>query len=72
MKAKDEEAITSAMQQITDRLPDLRTYHKIYPNPELGVMLIEAYKDVILLSRKATEFFRGSTFSELHDLPPTR
>ena len=71
MKAKDEEAITGAMQQIADRLPDMRTYHKIYPNPELGVMLIEAYKDVIVLVRKATQFFQCSTFSESHDLPPS-
>ncbi|KAF1956038.1 hypothetical protein CC80DRAFT_594180 [Byssothecium circinans] len=62
MKSKDEEAIISAMRHISDRLPDFRTYQKIYPDPSLGDMLADAYRDVILLSREATVYFRGSSF----------
>lgn len=61
MKVKDEEAITSAMQQMSDRLPDFAIYQKIYPDSELGLMLIDAYKDVILFAREATSYFMGST-----------
>lgn len=61
MKIKDEETITTAMQQMSARLPDFAIYQKIYPNQELGLMLIDAYEDVILLAREATSYFRGST-----------
>jgi hypothetical protein len=62
MKSKVEAAIVSAMAQISDRLPDFSIYEKIYPDPELGAMLSDAYKDVVLLAREATNYFRRSTF----------
>ncbi|KAF2688251.1 hypothetical protein K458DRAFT_401613 [Lentithecium fluviatile CBS 122367] len=62
MKAKDEAAIISAMGHISDRLPDFKIYEKIYPDPELGGMLADAYRDVILLAREGTLYFQGSTF----------
>ncbi|KAH7398261.1 hypothetical protein BKA66DRAFT_605371 [Pyrenochaeta sp. MPI-SDFR-AT-0127] len=61
IKAKDEDAITGAMQQMSDRLPAFETYRKIYPDPALGSMLVDAYKDVILFAREATLYFMGST-----------
>jgi hypothetical protein len=64
MKAKDEESITSAIQQMSDRLPDLKVYSKIYPDPDLGIMLVDAYKDVMLLAREATAYFQGSTWGK--------
>jgi hypothetical protein len=64
MKVKDEEAITTAMQQISDRLPDFGVYQKIYPEPALGTMLVDAYKDVIMLAREATSYFMGSTWGQ--------
>jgi hypothetical protein len=68
LKIKNEEAIVSAMEQISDRLPDLEVYRKIYPEPTLGLMLIEAYKDVIVLAREATTYFLGSTWGkQYHD-----
>jgi len=64
MKARDEDSITSAIQQVSDRLPDLKVYSKIYPDPDLGLMMVEAYKDVILLAREATAYFQGSTWGK--------
>ena len=61
---QNEEAITAAMQQISDRLPDFRVYQKIYPGPSLGSMLADAYKDVILLAREATSYFQQSSISK--------
>ena len=57
MKAKEEETIITAMQQMSDRLPDLRVYQRIYPEPKLGAMLMDAYMDIILLAREATSYF---------------
>ncbi|KAH6881928.1 hypothetical protein BKA58DRAFT_433709 [Alternaria rosae] len=62
LKIKNEEAIVSAMEQISDRLPDLEVYRKIYPEPKLGLMLVDAYKDIIILARAATSYFLGSTW----------
>lgn len=64
MKIKDEESIISAMQHITDRLPDFKVYEKIYPDPLLRSMLVDAYTDIILLAREATSYFYGSSFSK--------
>ena len=50
------------MDQISDRLPDLKVYQRIYPDPSLGSMLAVAYKDVILLAREATRYFQRSGF----------
>lgn len=65
LKAQSEESIISTMLEISDRLPDFKVYEKIYPNPLLGDMLAETYKDVILLAREATLFFQGSGFGQL-------
>jgi hypothetical protein len=70
MKSKDEDAIVLAMQQISDRLPDFGTYQKIYPDPALGLMLIDAYRDVILLAREAVSYFQGSTFGQSLSIHP--
>jgi hypothetical protein len=64
MKEKDEEAITAAMQQMSDRLPDFEVYGKLYPDPDLGLMLVDAYKDIILLAHEATTYFQGSSFGQ--------
>lgn len=62
MKAKNDEAITAAMAQMSDRLPDLQIYRKIYPDPILADMLLNAYKDVIMLAREAISFYLSSTW----------
>lgn len=49
------------MQQISDQLPDFRVYERIYPDPELGPMLVDAYRNVVLLAREATSCFTGSS-----------
>lgn len=64
LKVQNEEAITAAIQQISDRLPDFKVYQKIYPDPSLGLMLADAYKDVILLAREATTYFQRSSISQ--------
>ncbi|KAF2645289.1 hypothetical protein P280DRAFT_116495 [Massarina eburnea CBS 473.64] len=61
MKAKDQDAIVSAMEHISDRLPDFGIYQRIYPNVELGGMLADAYRDVIIFMREATSFFERSS-----------
>ncbi|KAH7117901.1 hypothetical protein B0J11DRAFT_592407 [Dendryphion nanum] len=61
MKSKNEGAIISSMDQISDRLPDLRVYQKIYPDENLGFMLSNAYKDVICLVREATRYFQDTS-----------
>ena len=58
LKATGEESIHSSMRQISDRLPDLEVYQRIYPDPSLGLMLAEAYKDVILFAREAACYFQ--------------
>ncbi|KNG46999.1 paxneb protein superfamily [Stemphylium lycopersici] len=65
MKAKNDEAITAAMAQMSDRLPDLQIYRKIYPDPILADMLLNAYKDVIMLAREAISFYLSSTWALL-------
>ena len=47
------------MQEISDRLPDLAVYQRIYPDPALGRMLAESYRDVILFARKVTKYCQG-------------
>ena len=64
MKSKDEVAIVSALGHVSVRLPDFSVYQRIYPNPELGEMLSDAYKDIFLLVREATTYIQGSTFGE--------
>lgn len=64
LKVQNEETVTAAIEQISDRLPDFKVYRKIYPDPTLGLMLADAYKDVILLAREATLYYQRSSISE--------
>lgn len=66
LKAEGEDAINSCMIQISDRLPDLKVYERIYPDKQLGVMLADAYKHVIIFAREATNYFQGNTFCRSH------
>ncbi|KAF2198747.1 hypothetical protein GQ43DRAFT_421781 [Delitschia confertaspora ATCC 74209] len=61
MKIQDEETIVSALQQMSDRMPDFQVYQKIYIDKDLLSMLSDAYKDVILLAREAISFFQRSS-----------
>jgi hypothetical protein len=58
LKAQGEESIHSSMRQISDRLPDFKVYQRIYPDPLLGMMLAQAYKDIVLFAREATSYFQ--------------
>ncbi|KAI1357312.1 hypothetical protein F5Y08DRAFT_324569 [Xylaria arbuscula] len=58
-KAEEEASIQSCMLHISDRMPDFEVYSRIYPDPKLGLMLSEAYRDVIIFARKATIYFQA-------------
>ena len=62
MKGKNDEAITAAMAQMSDRLPDLQIYREIYSDPVLAGMRLNACKDVITLAREAVSFYLSSTW----------
>ncbi|KAI0197647.1 hypothetical protein F4808DRAFT_291233 [Astrocystis sublimbata] len=62
MKAEAEQSMQSCMRRITDRMPDLTIYNRIYPNRELGMMLAEAYKEVIVFARKVTIYWRAHSY----------
>ncbi len=64
LKAGDEESIHSAMQKVTDGLPDCKIYERIYPNPSLGTLLAEVYRGVIVFAQEATVYFQGHGFGE--------
>ena len=66
LKAVAEKAIRSSMREVSERLPDLEVYRRIYPDPRLGEMLAEAYRDVILFARKVTVYCQGYGLSKWH------
>ncbi|KAJ2898398.1 hypothetical protein MKZ38_003950 [Zalerion maritima] len=60
MKPKEEEAINSALDQMTDRLPEMDIYQRIYnPDQVLARLLADVFVKVIVFSREATQFFQG-------------
>ncbi|KAI1270665.1 hypothetical protein F5Y18DRAFT_434935 [Xylariaceae sp. FL1019] len=61
-KAQAEESIHRCMLQISDRLPDYKSYAIIYPDPKLGAMLAEAYRDIIIFAREVTVYFQDHGF----------
>jgi hypothetical protein len=63
LKVKDEKANSFSMRQIADLLPDLKVYHRIYPDHELQLMICQAYKDIILFAREAIFYFLGSEWA---------
>jgi hypothetical protein len=69
MKAEGEEALYSAMQRISDRLPDLQLYKRIYPDAQLGSMLAETYKDIIIFARTASAYFQSGSFCKFSPKP---
>jgi AAA+ ATPase superfamily predicted ATPase len=59
VKAEAEESIRTCMLYISDRMPDFKVYERIYPDPELGRMLAEAYRGVILFAKEVTVYFQA-------------
>ena len=64
IKAEAEDSIYDSMRQIADHLPDFKVYRRIYLETELGPMLTEAYRDVILFARKLTVYIQGHGFNQ--------
>ncbi|KAI3337621.1 hypothetical protein HD806DRAFT_518422 [Xylariaceae sp. AK1471] len=62
VKAEAEESIHACMLHISDRMPDFRVYERIYPDRDLGMMLAEAYRGVILFAREVTVYFQAHGF----------
>ncbi|TGJ80302.1 hypothetical protein E0Z10_g8461 [Xylaria hypoxylon] len=60
--AEAEESIHACMIHISDRMPDFRVYERIYPDRDLGMMLAEAYRGVILFAREVTVYFQAHGF----------
>lgn len=58
-KAEEEASIQSCILHISDRMPDFEVYKRIYPDPQLGLMLSEAYRDIIIFARDVTIYFQG-------------
>ncbi|RYP47915.1 hypothetical protein DL768_006111 [Monosporascus sp. mg162] len=62
VKAEAEESIHACMLHISDRMPDFKVYERIYPDRDLGLMLAEAYRGIILFAREVTVYFQGHGF----------
>ncbi|KAI1116480.1 hypothetical protein F5Y14DRAFT_459109 [Nemania sp. NC0429] len=62
-KADAEESIQACMLHISDRMPDLEIYKRIYPNRGLARMLAEAYGDIILFAREVTIYLQARGFA---------
>ncbi|KAI1346301.1 hypothetical protein F5Y01DRAFT_298144 [Xylaria sp. FL0043] len=58
-KAEAEASIQACILHISDRMPDYRIYERIYPDRDLGSMLSEAYRSVILFAREVTIYFQA-------------
>jgi hypothetical protein len=56
------------MQTIADRLPDAKVYEQVYADGILGIMLVEAYRNVLVFAKGATEYFQGRALREWHAL----
>jgi hypothetical protein len=52
------------MQQITDRLPEIDIYQRIYADTMLGEMLAKAYVQVISLSQSAIDYLQSPGYSK--------
>ncbi|KAI1753929.1 hypothetical protein F4782DRAFT_528859 [Xylaria castorea] len=62
VKAEAEESIHTCILHISDRMPDFRVYQRIYPDRDLGLMLSEAYRGIILFAREVTVYFQAHGF----------
>ncbi|KAI0418846.1 hypothetical protein F5X98DRAFT_362816 [Xylaria grammica] len=58
-KAEAEASIQACILHISDRIPDYKVYERIYPDRDLGLMLSEAYRGVILFAREVTIYFQA-------------
>jgi len=47
------------METITDRLPDVEIYGRVYADAKLASLLADAYTGVICFAREAIQYFRG-------------
>ncbi|KAK4447330.1 hypothetical protein QBC34DRAFT_409876 [Podospora aff. communis PSN243] len=59
IKADNDEAILTSMQTIADRLPDAKIYEQVYADGILAMMIVEAYRNVLVFAKGATEYFQG-------------
>lgn len=69
VKAANDEAIVGAMETIGDRLPEVAIYGKVYADAELGNMLAEAYKEVIVFAVQATQYFQQRGYCKSSSIP---
>ncbi|KAJ2991767.1 hypothetical protein NUW58_g2399 [Xylaria curta] len=65
-KAEAEASIQACILHISDRMPDYKVYGRIYPDRDLGLMLSEAYRGIILFAREVTIYFQAHG-AVLHD-----
>ena len=62
IKAETEDMICRSLDRISDRLPEYKTYDKIYPDPSLGEMLAKAYSDILVFAGKAIVYLESTRF----------
>ncbi|KAI0110863.1 hypothetical protein GGR51DRAFT_510246 [Nemania sp. FL0031] len=58
-KAEAEASIHACILHISDRIPDYKVYERIYPDRDLGLMLSETYRVIILFAREVTIYFQA-------------
>ena len=46
------------METIGDRLPEVAIFGRVYADTQLGAMLADAYKEVIVFAVQATRYFQ--------------
>ncbi|KAI0535507.1 hypothetical protein GGR58DRAFT_515340 [Xylaria digitata] len=61
-KAEAEAFIQLCILYISNRMPDLKMYKRIYFNLELGCMLLETYSSIVIFAQKATIYFQAHGF----------
>ncbi|KAI9694329.1 MAG: hypothetical protein M1820_009018 [Bogoriella megaspora] len=64
-KIEAEEHLQKCFKNITEALPNLEIYNKIYPDRELGRLLSDVYKNIILFGREATTYLLGHGFERV-------
>ena len=64
-KVSVEETIHTALQDMVDRLPEMKIYERIYPDLALSSLLAHVYCDVILFFRESISYLLGSSLSML-------
>jgi hypothetical protein len=53
-----EGSLSAAIRGMKRRLPGLEMYQRIFPDPDMGTMIVDAYKSVIELAIEGTKYYK--------------